>query len=57
MEQWKEIKILGITLNNKLGFKTNSNQISSKIAKIVGAFSGVRHFLPTKIEYYIEYSL
>jgi hypothetical protein len=47
MEQRKELKILGETLDNKLGFKTHFNQISSKVAKTVGVISRVRHFLPT----------
>ncbi len=46
-EQRKEVKILGITLDNKMGFKTHLNQISSKDAKTVGTISRVRHFLPT----------
>jgi hypothetical protein len=46
IEQRKEIKILVITLDNKLGFKTHLNQISSNVAKTVGTISRVRHFLP-----------
>jgi tRNA U34 5-carboxymethylaminomethyl modifying GTPase MnmE/TrmE len=51
IEQWKEIKILSITFDNKLGFTTLLNQISSKVSKIVGTVSRVRYFLLVTYEF------
>lgn len=47
LESVKEIKYLGIILDNKLNFKSHVNYIAKKIAKKIGFFKRIRNKLTT----------